>query len=281
MTKKTAGHHLVYRSRYPERPFLDRGLCVDSWKKLREYFEEPAAAVLMPNHLHLLDASLSATEIQKRLDAFHHQMSRWAGKGTFNSPPPLEVIPDPHHLKRQIRYVHLNPCRKQLCADPLDWEWSTHLDYMGAAEDAWVDVAKIFRTIGFPQGPSGNQAFHRYISSDPTVAVVGTAAPALAHPVTTEYLSARFAKVAAAVASRTHVSALETKGTQRAQVLRALAHQFPISKTALAKEFDVAPSSVGYGPRRDIVAEKRLAQAIRVLLNDVRLSNLVRRNLPK
>lgn len=42
--------------------------------------------------------------------------------------PPAEAVPEGPKRRRSVRYVHLNPCRARLVADPLAWPLSTHRD---------------------------------------------------------------------------------------------------------------------------------------------------------
>jgi len=81
------------------------------------------------------------------------------------SPPPPEAIPDEKHLRRTIRYVHLNPDRSHLVGDPLSWPWSTHRDATGLA------MFPVIERDAFPA------RFHAYVSGDPTVNVDGTELP--------------------------------------------------------------------------------------------------------
>src|SRR5208283_2925907 len=85
-------------------------------------------------------------------------------------------IPDFHHLKRQIRYVHLNPCRSRLVRDPMEWEWSTHRDVLGAVGEAWVDLPQLHRIWG-ARDDEFRRIFHAYVSGDPSALVEGTPLP--------------------------------------------------------------------------------------------------------
>jgi hypothetical protein len=87
--------------------------------------------------------------------------------------PEPERIPDLHHLKRQIRYVHLNPCRARLAGDPLQWEWSTHRDLAGCVSDPWPDPELLRHCFQAPRARLA-EAAHAYISSDPSVTVTGS-----------------------------------------------------------------------------------------------------------
>jgi hypothetical protein len=63
--------------------------------------------------------------------------------------------------------VHLNPSRSSLVTDPLVWPFSTHRDACGLA------------VPGVVPREHDVERFHRYVSSDPRVAVNGTPLPTL------------------------------------------------------------------------------------------------------
>ncbi|OFZ21003.1 MAG: hypothetical protein A2X94_06620 [Bdellovibrionales bacterium GWB1_55_8] len=157
----------------------------------------------MPNHLHILlfvDHPARArwdlgVELRAWTQRFQPKLNIWSA-----IPEPRKV-PDFHHLKRQIRYVHLNPCRAGLAADPLQWEWSTHRDIAGCAIDVWPDLPMLAKTYGAPL-PQLGRVMHQHISSDPSVATTGT--PMIRTPRNGEPISAdmTFILLACAVARR-------------------------------------------------------------------------------
>jgi hypothetical protein len=79
--------------------------------------------------------------------------------------PPAEVLETAGKINRQIRYVHLNPCRDKLVGDPLTWPFSTHRDACGLA------VPRVVPKVNDPE------RFHRHVSSDPDCRVDGTELP--------------------------------------------------------------------------------------------------------
>lgn len=46
-----------------------------------------------------------------------------------------EPIPTSKYLRRGIVYTHLNPCKALMCADPIDYSWSTHRRYLALASE--------------------------------------------------------------------------------------------------------------------------------------------------
>ena len=168
-------YHIFARALPFLTPLKQRTVCVDLWRRLRKRFPNIAACVLMPNHLHILIFTPDPDQARWKLGVdlrawtqrFHPGLNIW-------SPIPKAItIPNSHHLKRQIRYVHLNPCRAGLASDPLQWEWSTHRDVTGCVGEAWPDLPKLMKIYEVPSSRLGD-VIHRYVSGDPSVAVGGT-----------------------------------------------------------------------------------------------------------
>lgn len=167
--------HLVARTRRGHEPFLDPKVCAWTWARLREQFPVTAAAILMPDHLHLLVSGSMPSELRLRLSNTLRWLSRkWFPEARIWEPvPEAEPIRDRKHLLRQIRYVHLNPNRSSLVRDPLEWEWSTHRDWTGLVTEPWPALGRCRTMFGWK--PAGvEERIHRYVSGDPTVKIEGT-----------------------------------------------------------------------------------------------------------
>jgi hypothetical protein len=92
------------------------------------------AVAIMSNHLHLVvqqgNAPLQAL-MQPALRRLAHLMQRTRGvEGpVFWRPYGCTPCFDPDHARNAIAYVHLNPVRANLCADPADYPWTSHRLY--------------------------------------------------------------------------------------------------------------------------------------------------------
>ena len=136
------------------------------WLKLRRTFPSVLAACLMPDHIHLLLAPGVARDLSRRLGGVLSGFARrarapgyWAPVGTPT------VVPNIRHLRRTVRYIHMNPWREGLVADPLCWPWSTHRDAIGARYIPWLEASALAASLGwglrdFPR------FFHRYTVTD-------------------------------------------------------------------------------------------------------------------
>lgn len=167
--------HLVARTLHPYQPFNKRLECIWIWRKLQEYYPHCFAAILMPNHLHLVIETNQEEYEHSKLRTLIGLFSRrfYLNQKIWQTVPKPEQIPDQVYLQRMIRYVHLNPCRKKLINDPLNWEFSTHRDWLGMSYPSWIteEVRKsAFRTFS-------PKTFHSYVSSDPACKVEGTQLP--------------------------------------------------------------------------------------------------------
>jgi REP element-mobilizing transposase RayT len=166
--------HLVVFTRFRQLAFRSRLEYQAMWSSLREGFVAPLACVLMPDHLHLaieaVDLGVAVRSLRDRVQALARRFRRGALWEELKEP---EAIPNAQHLLRTIRYIHLNPCRRGLVRDPLEWEWSTHLDVLGAVAPAWVDLRRIEGLMRFGRTP-WRERFHAYVSGDPSVQVAGT-----------------------------------------------------------------------------------------------------------
>jgi REP element-mobilizing transposase RayT len=175
--------HLVARA---EAGWLDLGdpqTAGRVWRALRRGFPEALAAVLMPDHLHLVTPGTPVAgqqEIGRVLGTVAARVAGARGQDEDASEAWAAITPgDPLQgllLVRTVRYLSLNPCRGGLANDPLAWRWSTHRDVVGAVADPWVTAERLAPALGEPEGGFA-ASFHRYVSSDYSVEPAGTPMP--------------------------------------------------------------------------------------------------------
>jgi hypothetical protein len=121
----------------------------------------------MPDHLHLQHAQ----DVKDAVAQAARAHAKWLNRRRRTRAPLWEPIPtceplaDRQKERRSERYVSLNPCRKGLVHDPLEWAFSTHRDAVGLTPvTARPKVAR-------------PHEYHQYVSADPTVDVQGTFLP--------------------------------------------------------------------------------------------------------
>ena len=147
-----------------EYPLADPECARRTWAAMRRRWPRVFAACLMGNHLHVLVPYASGDEADWLLRSLR-RMPHWTA-------PDVEASHVRGRLKlmRNVRYIALNPCRTPLCADPLEWLWSTHREAFGAAAEPWLDE-DVVELFGSPDG------LHRYVSADVSVDIEGTSSP--------------------------------------------------------------------------------------------------------
>lgn len=184
MRPKLYGHY-VARMRPGSRHLASDAEYRWLWARLHAAFPDALAAVLMPNHVHLV--ALVTPTRRRRLAAILGAFARCFRRAEIWQPVP-EPAPssDGEKLARAVRYAALNPCRRwsggaRLVDEPVAWLWSTHRDVMGLVVDPWIDAAGVAAALGWPTDGAAAR-LHRYVSSDPSVAVAGTALPRARSP---------------------------------------------------------------------------------------------------
>lgn len=160
-------HHFVVHTAPGRRLFHTWEEGCELWRRLAAAMSGLRAMCVMPDHVHVLHEG----DVRRALGDAMSGHARWmnaregrSGALLRRSPPPSPVV-GRDKLRRDIRYIHLNPCRARLVRDPLAWPLSTHLDAVGLA------VSPVLAAWPDPHG------LHRYVSGDPTVHVDGTELP--------------------------------------------------------------------------------------------------------
>ncbi len=136
------------------------------WLRLRAAFPSVIAACLMPDHLHLLLSPECAAGLSSRLGRVLGGFSRHVGLPLCWAPVAEPTpIPNLEHLRRTVRYIHMNPWREGLVTDPLCWPWSTHRDAIGARYSPWLDAPTLAQQLRFGASRFA-ETFHQYATKD-------------------------------------------------------------------------------------------------------------------
>ena len=155
-----AVYHLTVRGNNRQPIFLDAGdhrqylLTLHHCRQKWPY--RLLAFALMPNHVHLVIQTLpgaSPSKAMQWLNAVYtryfnerHQRVGHLYQGRFYS----NQVERDMHLFEVTRYVHLNPVRARLVAQPLEYPWSSYRIYLGLEQDPWhlVDSTPILQLFG-------------------------------------------------------------------------------------------------------------------------------------
>lgn len=115
------------------------------------------AYCLMGNHFHfaLRVGNIPLSQIMHRLltayaMAFNFRHDRQGH--LFQARYKAVLCLDDSYLIALIRYIHMNPVRARLVANPVDWAWSSHLDYERKTQSGLADARLFFDALGGSQG---------------------------------------------------------------------------------------------------------------------------------
>jgi hypothetical protein len=263
--------HVTARAVGRLAPFLSHEAAAFAWGRLRLAFPDAVAAILMPNHLHQMVGSDSADTLRRRVAALLSGLTRSGLCGperlvwqTVPAPKPIE---DVRKLRRDVRYVALNPCRARLCADPLEWTWSTHRDVMGAVADPWVTAERLAAALQIaPRGFAAKH--HAYVSGDPAVRVDGTPPPIAAPRRQSALVPLEAVAAAAAAALRLPPAAVTTRAEARRLFVQLAQHQGWRDARMLARRCGLQPWQVFHLLRQPAPG----LDAARLCLGDRRLT---------
>lgn len=205
----------------------EQGLAV--WAAVLRVAPAPVALCVMPDHLHLLVERDVRTQLGRSLSGLTRHRNHHEGRAgaLFEPLPSAEPVTTADKRRRSIRYVHLNPCRARLVADPLDWPLSTHRDAVGLT---WPRV-----------GPARDPLrFHAYVSADPTAQIAGTELPAT----TRSTDDPKDVLVAVSAVCRVPIARIGKHALARAIAVAAMDELCPRSRVELADLLGVARSTV-------------------------------------
>lgn len=241
-------NHWVARANYPHEPFKNFQIAQSVWHSFEKLFPQLVAAVLMPNHLHLILPGGDKPKIRNVLEGVLGSICKnYHLSKVWQTIPEPSIIPDLKHLRRNVRYVALNPCRQKLCSDPLEWLWSSYRDVMGATVNKRdQSLAKIFGELGVGFA----SRFHAYVSADPTVQVEGTPFPQKAPPKARPTESIGEILFASAAAFRAHPSAVLKAGRVRSIFIHLAHRQGWYRPKVLAEICNISPRAVLYIVKR-------------------------------
>jgi hypothetical protein len=221
--------HLVART-YGGKPAFAEFAAADwIWRALRRGFAQALAAVLMPCHLHLIAEVVSVVAARLRLARILGGFARWHSPSAedplrWQPVPRPGVVSGPEHLRRQVRYVALNPCRDKLVRDPLEWVWSTHRDVVGAVADPWVTSTRLAHALDESEHGFAD-SFHRYVSSDPSCDTRGSRPPRAPHASECARYPLERIMAAAAAATRQATTAIRGRNPTRTAFVQLAVQQ--------------------------------------------------------
>ena len=166
-------YHIYNRGAHQTSIFRERTNYLFVIGKMKEYARKNHISViaycLMPTHYHIC-ARQDGEEPAGNLPQFvfnsytkaYNQRYLHSGtlfEGRFRASP----IQTDSHLLHLCRYIHGNPVKDGLVADPADWEYSNYLEWIGEREGTLVDRA--FVVNQFDNGEGYKIFLHQYLQS--------------------------------------------------------------------------------------------------------------------
>lgn len=121
----------------------------------------------MPNHVHLL-VEISDTPLgvaMMRIASRFARTAQWRRETTghlFERRYRAILVDSERYLCELLRYIHLNPVRAGLAADPADYEWSGHRAYLGLATWTWLTTSLGLARFGRRPGKA-REAYRRFV----------------------------------------------------------------------------------------------------------------------
>jgi REP element-mobilizing transposase RayT len=108
------------------------------------------AFCFMSNHIHLA-VRVSTESISKFMHYLAFRYARYINRkykrkghlfqGRFKS----VLVDDESYLKELVRYIHLNPVRANIVANPVNYPWSSHRTYLSLYDLVWLSRDRVLK----------------------------------------------------------------------------------------------------------------------------------------
>ena len=114
------------------------------------------AYVLMPNHYHFLvrqDGKFPAGYLPQYVFNSYSKYfnKRYDHSGTlFEGHYKVKLVQNETYLLHLCRYIHGNPVKDGLVADPADWEYSNYLEWIGEREGSLYNPEFVYEYFSSP-----------------------------------------------------------------------------------------------------------------------------------
>jgi REP element-mobilizing transposase RayT len=135
-----AFYHVIVRGNQRQDIFLDDTDRIEYLERVRRYKEKCGfllhAYVLMTNHVHLL-LETSKTPLSKIMQLINFTYTQYFNRRygkvghLFQGRYKAFLCDRDEYLLPLARYIHLNPIRAKLAAEPHGYRWSSHNEYLG------------------------------------------------------------------------------------------------------------------------------------------------------
>jgi putative transposase len=171
-------YHAVLRGNHRQAIFAgsDDYLCFEDIvaRALERYGATLHAYCWMTNHVHLAigiaDAPLgSVMGIVASRYARAKQRAIPTTGHLFERRYRARLVDADRYLLALVRYVHLNPVRARMVADPSDYRWSSHRAYLGASCPDWLRIEPVLGRLG-SSAEAARAAYRQLMNETPAAA---------------------------------------------------------------------------------------------------------------
>jgi len=168
-------YHAILRGNHRQPIFGDRDDYLSFEAILAGALDRYGASLFaycwMPNHVHLavqiadaplgdlmrIVASRYARQLQQAVPTTGHLFER-----RYRA----RLVDADRYLLALVRYIHLNPVRARMVADPRDYPWSSHRAYLGGTCPSWLQVDSVLGMFGATTD-AAHLAYRRYLGEAP------------------------------------------------------------------------------------------------------------------
>jgi len=147
-------YHVMLRGNNGQPIFFSEGdksrMCLLLQQGTERFGHSIEAFCFMCNHIHLA-VRVSEASISRIIHHLSFRFTRYINRrykrvghlfqGRFKS----ILVNNEDYLKELARYIHLNPVRAGLVADPQHYTWSSHRAYLGMDEFVWLSKDRILK----------------------------------------------------------------------------------------------------------------------------------------
>jgi len=163
-------YHVTLRGNHRESIFRDPADRSTLDAIVRNASERTGARVLaycwMTNHIHLV-VQVDSEPLGRLMQPVGSKYARYFQRSSGTTGHLFErryhavVVRDGHQLLHVVRYVHFNPVRAGLVAEPGDYGWSSHRHYLGLRATPWVQPDVVLGSLA-ADSEEARRAFARF-----------------------------------------------------------------------------------------------------------------------
>ncbi|MBI2803285.1 MAG: transposase [Gammaproteobacteria bacterium] len=167
-------YHVILRGNHRQQIFYcdsDRDLIETTIARaIRANDTHIHAYCWMSNHIHLA-VQVGTRPLGHFMQSIASQYARRVQRNLLTTGHLFErrykaiLINDTAYLVSLVRYIHRNPVRAGLVAEPTDYPWSSHRAYVGLTAVSWLTTESILALFGSRLGDA-RRAYRKFLSVD-------------------------------------------------------------------------------------------------------------------